>query len=118
MEKKIDLISSSKKSFWTLNVPIIGFAIFDAVYDIIDMHWISKMNPEAYFEKVIAIPLFTLIASSAGYPALTTTKTQKYRQHTKNQNVNVKKPTLTLTTTKTHTKYKLLLEYTSQKPKI
>ena len=63
MDRKVDLISSPKKSFWKLSIPIIGFAIFDALYGIIDMYWISKMSHDAYFAIGVAMPLFTLIVS-------------------------------------------------------
>ncbi len=63
MEKSIDLISFPKKSFWKLSIPIIAFSLFDAVYGLIDMYWISRMSHEAYFAIGIAIPIFTLICS-------------------------------------------------------
>ena len=44
MGQQIDLISNPKKSFWKLNMPIIDLLIFDAVYGMVDMFWVSQLN--------------------------------------------------------------------------
>ena len=49
MNRKIDLVSLPKKSFWKLSVPIIAFCIFDAIYGIVDMLWVSKLSIHAFF---------------------------------------------------------------------
>ncbi|WP_458454631.1 MATE family efflux transporter [Methanobrevibacter sp.] len=63
MSEKIDLVSLPKKSFWKLSLPIIAFCIFDAVYSIVDMVWVSKISVEAFFALGISIPLVTFIFS-------------------------------------------------------
>ena len=44
MHEKIDLVSQPKKSFWKLSIPIIAFCIFDSIYGIVDMAWITQIN--------------------------------------------------------------------------
>ena len=63
MNEKIDLVSLPKKSFWKLSIPIIAFCIFDAIYGIVDMLWISRISIEAFFAAGIAIPFVSLIFS-------------------------------------------------------
>ena len=63
MTEKIDLVSQPKKSFWKLSVPIIAFCIFDAIYGIVDMVWVSQISVEAFFAIGISIPITTLIFS-------------------------------------------------------
>ena len=63
MNKKIDLVSLPKKSFWKLSIPIIAFTIFDAIYSIVDIVWISKISVEATFALGISIPIVSLIFS-------------------------------------------------------
>ncbi|AMD16995.1 hypothetical protein TL18_02525 [Methanobrevibacter sp. YE315] len=63
MNEKIDLVSLPKKSFWKLSVPIIAFCIFDALYGIVDMVWISKISIEATFAIGVSIPITSLIFS-------------------------------------------------------
>lgn len=47
--EQIDLVSVPKKSFWNLSIPIIAFCIFDAIYGLVDMLWVSQINVEAFF---------------------------------------------------------------------
>ena len=49
MNKEIDLVSLPKRSFWKLSIPIIAFCIFDAIYGIVDMLWVSKIGVEAFY---------------------------------------------------------------------
>ena len=63
MREEIDLISLPKKSFWKLSVPIIAFCLFDAIYGIVDMVWVSKISLEAFFAMGVSIPLVSLIFS-------------------------------------------------------
>ena len=63
MNRKIDLVSLPKKSFWKLSVPIIAFCIFDAIYGIVDMLWVSKLSIQAFFAVGISIPFVSLIFS-------------------------------------------------------
>ena len=63
MEEKIDLVSLPKESFWKLSVPIIAFCIFDAIYGIVDMVWVSKISVEAFFAMGVSIPITSLIFS-------------------------------------------------------
>ena len=63
MNEEIDLVSLPKKSFWKLSVPIIAFCIFDALYGIVDMVWISKISIEATFAIGVSIPITSLIFS-------------------------------------------------------
>ena len=61
MDKTIDLVSLPKKSFWKLSLPLIAFCIFDAIYGIVDMLWISQINIEAFFALGVSIPFVSLI---------------------------------------------------------
>lgn len=63
MNKEIDLVSLPKKSFWKLSIPIIAFCIFDAIYGIVDVAWVSRISVEASFAMGISIPIVTLIFS-------------------------------------------------------
>ena len=59
--KKIDLVSSPKKSFWKLTIPFIGFILFNELYSVIDMYWISILNADAFYAVGISIPIYILI---------------------------------------------------------
>ena len=61
--EKIDLVSVPKKSFWNLSIPIIIFCVFDAIYGLVDMLWVSQINVEAFFAIGVSIPITTLIFS-------------------------------------------------------
>lgn len=63
MKEKIDLVTLPKKSFWTLSLPIIAFCIFDAIYGIVDMLWVSKISMEAFYAMGISIPFVTFVFS-------------------------------------------------------
>ena len=63
MNEKIDMVSLPKKSFWHLSIPIIAFCIFDAIYGIVDLAWVSQINVHASFAVSISIPFVTLIFS-------------------------------------------------------
>ena len=63
MKEKIDLISQPKKSFWKLSIPIIAFCLFDAIYSIVDMMWVSRINIDAFYAMGVSIPFVTFIFS-------------------------------------------------------
>ena len=63
MKEEIDLISLPKKSFWKLSIPIMFFCVFDAVYGIVDMVWVSQISVEAFFAMGVSIPIVSLIFS-------------------------------------------------------
>ena len=63
MKEKIDMVSTPKKSFWQLSIPIIAFCIFDAIYGIVDMAWISQISVHASFAVGVSIPFVSLIFS-------------------------------------------------------
>ena len=63
MQEKIDLVTLPKKSFWKLSIPIIAFCIFDAIYGIVDMLWVSKISVEAFYAIGVSIPITSLIFS-------------------------------------------------------
>ena len=63
MNEKIDMVSLPKKSFWHLSIPIIAFCIFDAIYGIVDLAWVSQINVHASFAVSVSIPFVTLIFS-------------------------------------------------------
>ena len=63
MKAEINLVSFPKKSFWKLSIPIIAFCIFDAIYGIVDMVWVSKIGVEAFFAMGVSIPFVSLIFS-------------------------------------------------------
>nr|WP_292741269.1 MATE family efflux transporter [Methanobrevibacter sp.] len=57
------MVSLPKKSFWHLSIPIIAFCIFDAIYGIVDLAWVSQINVHASFAVSVSIPFVTLIFS-------------------------------------------------------
>ena len=63
MKEEIDLVSLPKKSFWKLSIPLIAFCVFDAIYGLVDMLWISQISIEATFAVGISIPFVSLIFS-------------------------------------------------------
>ena len=63
MDKNIDLISNPKKSLWKLSVPLMAFCIFDAIYGLVDMLWVSRISVEAFYAIGISIPITSLIFS-------------------------------------------------------
>ena len=63
MNEKIDMVSLPKKSFWHLSIPIIAFCIFDAIYGIVDLAWVSQINVHASFAVSVSMPFVTLIFS-------------------------------------------------------
>ena len=60
---RIDLVSFPKKSFWKLSMPIMCFVLFNAVYGIIDLFWVSKLDASSFYAVSVSIPFFTLICS-------------------------------------------------------
>ena len=63
MNEKVDLVSQPKKSFWKLSIPIIAFCIFDSIYGIVDMAWVTQINIHASFAVGISIPFVSLVFS-------------------------------------------------------
>ena len=63
MDEKIDLISQPKNAFWKLSIPIIVFCIFDSIYSIVDLVWVSQISVQAFFAMGVSIPIVTLIFS-------------------------------------------------------
>ena len=63
MHEEIDLVSQPKSSFWKLSIPIIAFCIFDAIYGIVDMLWVSQISVEALYAIGISMPISSLIFS-------------------------------------------------------
>ncbi len=63
MHEEIDLVSHPKSSFWKLSIPIIAFCIFDAIYGIVDMLWVSQISVEALYAIGISMPISSLIFS-------------------------------------------------------
>ena len=63
MKEKIDLVTLPKKSFWKLSVPIIAFCVFDAIYGIVDMFWVSKISMDAFYAMGMSIPFVTFVFS-------------------------------------------------------
>lgn len=61
--KDIDLISVPKKSFWRLTIPILGFIFFNAMYGLIDLYWVSRLDAHAFYAAGVSIPIFTLICT-------------------------------------------------------
>lgn len=59
----IDLVSSPKKSFWKLAIPILCFVLFSAVYGLIDLYWVSKLDAQSFYAVSVSLPLFTLICA-------------------------------------------------------
>ena len=59
----IDLISLPKKSFWKLTVPIAIYLIFNALYSIVDMIWVTNLGFDATFAVSTAAPIFALIVT-------------------------------------------------------
>ena len=63
MNDKIDLVSVPEKSFWKLSVPLVIFYIFNTIYSIADIMWISQIGVEETFALGVSIPLVSLIFS-------------------------------------------------------
>lgn len=63
MNKEIDLVSQPKKAFWKLSLPIVAFCIFDSIYSIADLVWVSQIDVNAFFAMGISIPIAGLIFS-------------------------------------------------------
>ena len=61
--EKIDMVSVPKKSFWRLTGPIIAFVLFNAIYGIIDLYWVSKLDSVSFYAASASIPIFTLICA-------------------------------------------------------
>lgn len=59
----INLVSFPKKSFWKLTIPIMCFVLFNAVYGIIDLFWVSKLDAHSFYAVSVSIPIFTLICA-------------------------------------------------------
>lgn len=63
MKHNVDILSNPKKAFWKLSSPLIILSIFEASYSLVDMFWISQLNPEAFFAIGVTAPLVSLIIS-------------------------------------------------------
>ena len=61
MDRNIDLVSLPKKSFWKLSIPLVIYCIFDAVYGIVDMVWVSQISIEAFYALGVSVPIVSLI---------------------------------------------------------
>ena len=63
MDNNIDLVSLPKKSFWKLSIPLVGFCLFDTLYSLIDLWWISQTHMESFFGLVFSIPIIAFLFS-------------------------------------------------------
>ena len=63
IEANIDMVSVPKRSFWRLTLPIMAFVLFNAIYGIVDMYWVSNLDSSSYYAVGVSIPIFTLICS-------------------------------------------------------
>ena len=61
MNKKIDLVSQPKKSYWKLTIPLLSFEIFNAFYGLVDIYWASQLTSDAFYAISVSTPLFILI---------------------------------------------------------
>ena len=61
MNKKIDLVSQPKKSYWKLTIPLLSFEIFNAFYGLVDISWASQLTSDAFYAISVSTPLFILI---------------------------------------------------------
>lgn len=61
IEKRIDLTTKPKKSYWKLSIPITIFLIFNSFYSIADLIWITQISENAIFAISAASPLLMLI---------------------------------------------------------
>ena len=61
MNKKIDLVSQPKKSYWKLTIPLLRFEIFNAFYGLVDIYWASQLTSDAFYAISVSTPLFILI---------------------------------------------------------
>ena len=55
------MISQPKNAFWKLSIPIIVFCLFDSIYSIVDLLWVSQISVKAFFAMSVSIPIVTLI---------------------------------------------------------
>lgn len=57
------MVSQPKKTFWKLSIPIIVFCLFDSIYSMVDLVWVSQISVQAFFAMGVSIPIVTLIFS-------------------------------------------------------
>ena len=61
MTENIDIINNSKNALWKLSTPIFLLSLFNSLYSIIDLFWVSQLSPEAFFAIGVAHPLLIMI---------------------------------------------------------
>ena len=54
MTENIDIINNSKNALWKLSTPIFLLSLFNSLYSIIDLFWVSQLSPEAFFAIGVA----------------------------------------------------------------
>ena len=62
-DRKIDLISVPKKSFWKLSIPIAVFLLFETFYSIIDMVWLVNYSKDAAVAVSTCAPILLLVTT-------------------------------------------------------
>ena len=58
MNKKIDLVSQPKKSYWKLTIPLLSFEIFNAFYGLVDIYWASQLTSDAFYSISVHCLIF------------------------------------------------------------
>ena len=61
MVHNVDILSDPKKAFWKLSNPLIILSIFEALYSLVDMFWVSQLSQSAFFAISVTAPLLSLI---------------------------------------------------------
>lgn len=57
------MVNEPKKAFKKMSVPLIAFAVFDAIYSLIDLAWAGGLGHNAVAAVGVATPLFVLIGT-------------------------------------------------------
>ena len=61
MTENIDIINNPKNALWKLSTPILLLSLFNSLYSIIDLFWVSQLSHEAFFAVGVAHPLIIMI---------------------------------------------------------
>lgn len=57
------MVNEPKKAFKKMSIPLIAFAMFDAIYSLIDLAWAGGLGHNAVAAVGVATPLFVLIGT-------------------------------------------------------
>ena len=64
MTYNVDILSDTKKAFWSFSIPLICLSLFQAGYSLVDMYWISQYSQEAFFAVSVSSPIIMMMMGS------------------------------------------------------